>query len=120
MKEELCIRICLHRDFSHSRKKSVARTIPQGLMCEDKKDGYLEGPDDVVSWCFGHLAEYAMPEAYDERCRKWSLEALPIISDNWMLEVTGDKASRFKILKDLLNSNEFLLRGKCLRCVAKD
>ena len=61
-----------------------------------------------------------MPEAYDERCRKWSLEALPIISDNWMLEVIGDKASRFKILKDLLNSNEFLLRGKCLRCVAKE
>ena len=84
-------------------------------MCEDKKDGYLEGPDDVVSWCFGHLAEYAMPEAYDERCRKWSLEVLPIISDKWKLEVTGYKANQFKILKDLLNSNEFLLCGKYLR-----
>ena len=103
-----------------AEKPSVARTIASVLACTDRKDGYLEGPDGVVSWCFGHLAEYAMPEEYDERYRKWSLEALPIISDNWMLEVTGDKASRFKILKDLLNSNEFLLRGKCLRCVAKD
>ena len=90
-----------------AEKPSVARTIAQILVCGDKKDGYLEGPDGVVSWCFGHLAEYSMPEAYDERYRKWSLEALPIIPDKWKLEVTGDKAKQFKILKDLLNSREF-------------
>ena len=90
-----------------AEKPSVARTIAQVLVCEDKKDGYLEGPDGVVSWCFGHLAEYAMPEAYDERYRKWSLEALPIIPDRWKLEVTEDKAKQFRILKELLNSNAF-------------
>ena len=90
-----------------AEKPSVARTIAQVLVCEDKKDGYLEGPEGAVSWCFGHLAEYAMPEVYDERYRKWSLEALPIIPDKWKLEVTGDKAKQFKILKDLLNNREF-------------
>ena len=90
-----------------AEKPSVARTIAGVLVCEDKKDGYLEGPDSVVSWCFGHLAEYAMPEAYDERYRKWSLETLPIIPDRWKLEVTEDKAKQFKVLKDLLNSREF-------------
>ena len=90
-----------------AEKPSVARTIAQVLVCEDKKDGYLEGPDGVVSWCFGHLAEYAMPEAYDERYRKWSLEALPIIPDRWKLEVTEDKAKQFRILKELLNSRAF-------------
>ena len=90
-----------------AEKPSVARTIAQVLVCEDKKDGYLEGPEGAVSWCFGHLAEYAMPEAYDERYRKWSLEALPIIPEKWKLEVTGDKVKQFKILKDLLNSREF-------------
>ena len=90
-----------------AEKPSVARTIAGVLACEDKKDGYLEGPDGVVSWCFGHLAEYAMPEAYDERYRKWSLEALPIIPDRWKLEVTEDKAKQFKVLKDLLSSREF-------------
>ena len=90
-----------------AEKPSVARTIAQVLVCEDKKDGYLEGPDGVVSWCFGHLAEYAMPEAYDERYRKWSLEALPIIPDRWKLEVTEDKVKQFRVLKELLNSNEF-------------
>ena len=90
-----------------AEKPSVARTIAQILVCEDKKDGYLEGPDGVVSWCFGHLAEYAMPEAYDERYRKWSLEALPIIPDRWKLEVTEDKAKQFRVLKELLNSNAY-------------
>ena len=90
-----------------AEKPSVARTIAQVLVCEDKKDGYLEGPDGVVSWCFGHLAEYAMPEAYDERFRKWSLEALPIIPEKWQLIVTEDKAKQFKVLKDLLGSREF-------------
>ena len=90
-----------------AEKPSVARTIAQVLVCEERKDGYLEGPDCVVSWCFGHLAEYAMPETYDEKYRKWSLEALPIIPERWKLVVSGDKASQFKILKDLLSNKEF-------------
>ena len=90
-----------------AEKPSVARTIAQVLVCEDRKDGYLEGPDGVVSWCFGHLAEYAMPEAYDERYRKWSLDALPIIPERWKLEVTADKANQFKVIKELLNNREF-------------
>ena len=92
-----------------AEKPSVARTIAQVLVCEDKKDGYLEGPDGVVSWCFGHLAEYAMPEAYDERYRKWSLEYLPIIPDKWKLEVTGDKAKQFRVLKELLHIDPLTL-----------
>ena len=87
-----------------AEKPSVARTIAGVLVCEDKKDGYLEGPDGVVSWCFGHLAEYAMPEAYDERYRKWSLEALPIIPEKWKLEVPEDKIRQFQVLKKLLNN----------------
>ena len=90
-----------------AEKPSVARTIAQVLVCEERKDGYLEGPDCVVSWCFGHLAEYAMPETYDEKYRKWSLEALPIIPERWKLVVSGDKASQFKILRDLLSNKEF-------------
>ena len=90
-----------------AEKPSVAKTIAQVLVCEERKDGYLEGTDCVVSWCFGHLAEYAMPETYDEKYRKWSLEALPIIPERWKLVVSGDKASQFKILKDLLSNKEF-------------
>lgn len=91
-----------------AEKPSVAMTIGAVLGCRDKKDGYIEGPDGVVTWCIGHLAEYAMPEAYDEKYRKWSLEALPIIPDKWKLVVAGDKEKQFRLLSGFLN-NKFLV-----------
>ena len=48
--------------------------VPFSLL----EDGYLEGGDCVVSWCLGHLAEYAAPEHYDERYENWRFEDLPI------------------------------------------
>ena len=90
-----------------AEKPSVARSIAAVLGCEDKKDGYLEGPDGAVSWCFGHLAEYAMPEVYDEGYRKWSLDALPIIPEHWKLVVSEDKGRQFQVLKKLLHDPEF-------------
>ena len=87
-----------------AEKPSVAMTIASVLGCKRKRDGYLESPDGAVSWCFGHLAEYAMPEAYDENYRKWSLENLPIIPDQWKLIVQSDKAKQFKVLCNLLNN----------------
>ncbi len=87
-----------------AEKPSVAMTIAATLGCTKKKDGYLEGPDCVVSWCFGHLAEYALPETYDEKYAKWSLDDLPIIPDRWKLVVPGDKAKQFRVLCNLLNN----------------
>ena len=87
-----------------AEKPSVAMTIAAVLGCKDRKDGYMESPDCVVSWCFGHLAEYAMPEAYDEKYSKWSLEALPIIPERWKLVVSKEKEKQFRILSGLLNN----------------
>ena len=92
-----------------AEKPSVAMTIAAVLGCKDRKDGYMESPDCVVSWCFGHLAEYAMPELYDDRYKNWSLEDLPIIPEKWRLVVKDDKKKQFRILCDLLNN-----RGKAV------
>ena len=92
-----------------AEKPSVAMTIAAVLGCKDRKDGYMESPDCVVSWCFGHLAEYAMPELYDDRYKNWSLEDLPIIPEKWKLVVKDDKKKQFRILCDLLNN-----RGKAV------
>ncbi len=90
-----------------AEKPGVAKTIASVLGCRDRRDGYIEGPDAVVSWCIGHLAEYAMPEEYDESLRKWSLETLPIIPEKWKLVVPAGKAKQFGILKRLLQETEF-------------
>lgn len=87
-----------------TEKPSVAMTIAAVLGCRDKKDGYMESPDGVVSWCIGHLADYAMPEAYDARYKKWNLDELPVIPENWKLVVAKDREKQFRILCSLLNN----------------
>ncbi len=83
-------------------KPSVAQAIAKVLGAYKSEEGYLSGRECVVSWCLGHLAEYAMPEAYDEKYQKWNFNDLPIIPDAWKLVVQKDKAKQFQVLKKLL------------------
>lgn len=89
-----------------AEKPSVSRTIAEVIGAQKKEEGYLEGRDCIVSWCLGHLAEYEMPEAYDEKFQKWNYEDLPIIPENWKLAVSRDKKEQFYVLKKLLNRSD--------------
>jgi len=62
----------------------------------------MEGGNYIVSWCFGHLVELADASFYDERYAKWRYDDLPIVPENWMFEVTKDKAQQFKVLSALM------------------
>ena len=66
-----------------AEKPSVARSISKVIGAYKHEDGYLEGGDCVVSWCLGHLAEYAAPEYYDERYKSWRFDDLPILPEEW-------------------------------------
>ncbi len=83
-------------------KPSVAQALAKVLKAEKKEDGYLVGEGCLVSWCFGHLAEYASPETYDERYAKWDFSDLPIIPEKWELTVAKDKKGQLAVLKKLL------------------
>lgn len=86
-----------------AEKPSVAQSIAKVIGAYQTKDGYLEGSGYLVSWCLGHLAEYAEPEAYDEKYRKWNLADLPIIPDEWKLEVAREKMVQYNVLKKLFS-----------------
>ena len=86
-----------------AEKPSVAKTLAKVLGAYQNHEGYLEGSGCIVSWCYGHLAEYAAPDAYDAKYRKWVFGDLPIIPAKWKLSVARDKAKQFKILKGLLH-----------------
>ena len=88
-----------------AEKPSVAQSIAKVIGAYERKDGYMEGCGYLVSWCLGHLAEYAEPEAYDEKYRKWRLEDLPIIPAQWKLEVDQQKSSQFRVLKKLMTDS---------------
>lgn len=89
-----------------SEKPSVAQAISKVLGAYQIEDGYLSGRDCIVSWCLGHLAEYAMPEAYDTGYKKWRFDDLPLIPGDWKLEVAQDKKAQFMVLKKLLSRND--------------
>ena len=90
-----------------AEKPSVSKSIAKVIGAYRQEDGYLEGGDCVVSWCLGHLAEYAAPEHYDERYENWRFEDLPILPAEWKLLVHNTKKPQFNVLRKLLRSKKF-------------
>ena len=88
-----------------AEKPSVAQSIAAVLGATQRKDGYLEGNDYLVSWCVGHLVELAQPECYEEAWKKWSYESLPIIPQEWQHEVKSDTKAQYQILKKLMHDD---------------
>ena len=88
-----------------AEKPSVAQSIAAVLGATQRKDGYLEGNEYLVSWCVGHLVELAQPESYEEAWKKWSYESLPVIPQEWQHEVKSDTKAQYQILKKLMHDD---------------
>ena len=89
-----------------AEKPSVAMTISAVLGATKRNEGYNEGGGYLVSWCYGHLGEFASPDAYEERYKKWRTEDLPIIPKEWEYRVRSDKYEHFKIVKRLMRRDD--------------
>ena len=96
-----------------AEKPSVAQSYAKNLSAYKKEDGYLEGESCIVSWCLGHLSEYAQPEEYDPKYEKWQFDNLPILPQVWKLKVSRDKKKQFDVLKSLMNRADvdYLVNG---------
>ena len=88
-----------------AEKPSVAQSIAAVLGATQRKDGYLEGNEYLVSWCVGHLVELVQPESYEEAWKKWSYDNLPIIPQEWQHEVKSDTKAQYQILKKLMHDD---------------
>lgn len=73
-----------------TEKPSVARDIAKCLNIANKRDGYFEGNGYQIAWAFGHLVELKEPDEYDKALKRWSLETLPIIPEQFGLKARGD------------------------------
>ena len=89
-----------------TEKPSVAKSISAVLGADKRRDGYCEGGNFLVSWCFGHLAELASAEVYDEAYAKWSREQLPIIPESWQYSVGRDKKKQLDLLTELMRRSD--------------
>lgn len=87
-----------------AEKPSVAKSIAAVLGADEKKNGYIQGGNYLISWCVGHLVSLAAPEQYDNRFgeKPWKLEQLPIIPDSWQFSLETATRAQFDVLKDLM------------------
>ena len=90
-----------------AEKPSVAQEFAKALKIRARRgDGYLESDEAVVTWCVGHLVTMSYPEVYDPGLKKWSLETLPFIPEEFKYEVIPAVAKQFQIVAGLLNRKD--------------
>ena len=78
-----------------AEKPSVARDIVDALPdAFEDNDSYYESEDTIVTFAVGHLVELVAPEEYDERFKKWRMDDLPIIPDEFRLHARDKKAAK--------------------------
>lgn len=83
-------------------KPSQGKDIGRILGATQRGEGCLNASGVTVTWCIGHLVEAAAPEVYDAALKRWSLDQLPIIPQQWRVEVKPKTATQFKVVKALL------------------
>ena len=87
-----------------AEKPSVAQEFAKALKINgQRKDGYLESEDSIVTWCVGHLVTMSYPEKYDEKYKRWSFDTLPFLPREFKYEVIPGVQKQFQIVKGLLN-----------------
>ena len=90
-----------------AEKPSVAQEFAKALKINgQRRDGYLESQDSVVTWCVGHLVTMSYPEKYDIKYKRWSLETLPFLPREFKYEVIPGVQKQLEIVKGLLNRED--------------
>ena len=90
-----------------AEKPSVAQEFAKALKLNTKRrDGYLESENAIVTWCVGHLVTMSYPEAYDPSLKRWSLETLPFIPEEFKYEIIPGVAKQFQIVSGLLTRED--------------
>lgn len=82
-------------------KPSQAKDIAKVLGVTHRKNGYFEGNDIWVTWCFGHLLEMAAPEDYDPALKQWRLDTLPIVPGTWQWKVRKEAKKQYALICSL-------------------
>ena len=90
-----------------TEKPSVAMEFAKVLKCGgNRKDGYIESENWVITWCVGHLVTMSYPEKYDENLKIWRLDTLPFIPKEYKYEVIPNVEKQFNIVKILLQRED--------------
>lgn len=89
-----------------AEKSSVGQSIAKVLGITNKENGYMEGDNYICSWASGHLVTLSKPSKYDEKFKKWNLEDLPIIPNNFKTEIINSSSKQYNVLKNLIKRDD--------------
>ena len=90
-----------------AERPSVAQEFAKALKESMRRgDGYLESDSFVVTWCVGHLVTMSYPEAYDEKYKRWSLNTLPFLPNEFLYEVIPNVKKQFAIVSGILKRDD--------------
>ena len=71
--------------------RDLARVLPGPFA---KHEGYLDGPEHVISWAVGHLVQLAEPDEYDPKFKRWRMADLPIVPEHFKLVVRDERSKK--------------------------
>jgi DNA topoisomerase-3 len=71
--------------------RDLARVLPGPFA---KHEGYLEGPEHIISWAVGHLVQLAEPDEYDPKFKRWRMADLPIVPEHFKLVVRDERSKK--------------------------
>jgi len=71
--------------------KDLIKVLPGAFT---KGEGFLEGPEHVVTWAVGHLVQLADPDEYDPKYAKWRMPDLPIAPKKFKLVVRDERSKK--------------------------
>ena len=90
-----------------TEKPSVAMEFAKALkITTNRKNGYIESENWIITWCVGHLVTMSYPEKYDEKLKFWRLDTLPFIPHEWKYEIIPAVANQFNIVKQLMQRED--------------
>jgi DNA topoisomerase-3 len=71
--------------------RDLARVLPGPFA---KHEGYLEGPEHIITWAVGHLVQLAEPDEYDPKFKRWRMADLPIVPERFKLVVRDERSRK--------------------------
>ena len=91
-------------DYHGETERSAG--IARILGVSGRKNGYIENDSYVVTWCVGHLVEMVYPEEYDEKYKKWRLEDLPFLPEQYKYNVIPNVSRQYDVVHRMLHRED--------------
>lgn len=78
-----------------AEKPSLARNIAAAVWAREKRAGFIEGKEYIVTWAFGHLFSLEDIEYYSpSESKRWTTENIPCFPEKFAFSLKHDKNGR--------------------------